>query len=183
MKEDGINYPSSDFLDLREELEHLIPHFQWYVIRHLDYSKPCSCKLKSSDSVENQLPCSRCFRFGYLFTDYLVKGYMWKGTLGFEFKTELGTISTQSNNIVLRHNRTVNKFDQILIIDMDRDTGIIRQPVKVLRLFLVQDSMPLYGKDGRVEFFRASIEERNMDDYRSGHLGSLFTYGGNRSNP
>lgn len=182
MNEDGISYPSSDFLDLREELEHLIPFFHWFVVRHVDYSKPCSCNMVSSDKITNTTICTRCFRFGYLFTDYLTKGYMWKGSLGFEFKTELGMISTQSNNFVARHNRVINKYDQILILDTERDTGVIRQPFKIQRLFLVQDTLPLYGKDGRVEFSKCTIEERNIDDYRSGTLGTSFSYKGNRSN-
>ena len=183
MREDGNKYDSADFLDIREELENLLPHFQWYVLRHLDYSKPCSCTQVPADKINLSQPCTRCLRFGYIFTDYLVKGYMWKGTLGFEFKTDLGVISTQSNNFIVRHNRTINKFDQVILVDMNPDTGVIRQPVKMRRMFLVQDSLPIYGKDGRIEFFRTTIEERSIDDYRSGQIGNSFIYRGNRSNP
>lgn len=183
MREDGSSYDSSDFLDIREELENLLPFFQWYVIRHIDYSRPCSCTLTPADKIKLNQPCSRCLRFGYIFTDYLAKGYMWKGSLGFEFKTDLGVISTQSNNFIVRHNRPINKFDQVIIVDMDPSTGVIRQPVKMRRVFLVQDTLPLYGRDGRIEFFKTTLEERNIDDYKSGQIGTYFSYKGNRSNP
>jgi len=106
---------------------------------------------------------------------------MWQSSMGFEFKTEVGSISTQKNNFVVKHNRPINKYDHIMILDMDPNTGVVRQPITIMRTFQVQDSMPLYGKSGRVEFYRCFIEERNLDDYRHGAVGTRFNYEGNRS--
>lgn len=181
MREAGDLYPDNHILDLREELEEMISHFQWYALRQMDFSKPCSCKTVSSDKLPVEGPCTRCFRFGYLFTDYLVKGYMWKSSMGFEFKTEVGVISTQKSNFVVKHNRPVNKFDNVMMVDVNPDTGVLRQPFRILRMFQVQDSMPLYGKEGRVEHYKCFLEERNLDDYRNGSIGTSFRYQGNRT--
>jgi hypothetical protein len=183
MRESGDQYPDPHILDLREELEELVPFFQWYALRQLDFSKPCGCNVTNPDKIIRNDPCTRCFRFGYLFTDYIVKGYMWKNSMGFEFKTEIGTISTQRNNFVVKHNRPINKFDNVIVMDTHPDTGVIRQPIRMMRLFQVQDSMPLFGKDGRVEHYKCFVEERNLDDYRSGAIGTTFSYQGNRSGP
>lgn len=186
------------FLDLREELENLSKikvdlsnlfdetmnemlenGFRWFGLRQIDYSKPCSCK---SETTDVKTSCTRCFRIGYTFTDFIVKGYMWLSTLGFEFRTAAGDISTQRKNLVLKHDRPVNKFDRILLLDFDHETGELRQPFVISREFVVQDSISLVGKSGRVEFWRCSIEERNIDDGRAGVQGADYTYEGNRSN-
>lgn len=169
------------FLDIREELEQLVPHFQWFGLRQPDYTKPCSCRRLNSDGIVTSSGCSRCFRIGFLFTDYLVKGYLWQSSLGFEFKTSVGNISTQRQNFVLQHDRPVNKFDIVLLMDINPETGLIRQPIKIMRLFQVQDSMPLFGKNGRTEFFKCSVEERNIDDGLSGPIGTNFKYTDNRT--
>lgn len=180
MRENGDNYPDNHLLDIREELEELLPHFQWYALRQIDFSRPCSCTLSPPDKILPTPTCSRCFRYGYLFTDYVIKGYLWKSSLGFEFRTEVGPLSTQKSNFVAKHNRPINKFDNIMILDLDPNNGVLRQPLRIMRLYQVQDSMPLYGKDGRVEFYKCFIEERNLDDYKDGSIGTSLAYNGNR---
>jgi hypothetical protein len=171
----------SHILDLREELEELVPHFQWFGLRQPDYSKPCVCRISNSEGSITSSGCSRCFRIGFLFTDYLVKGYLWQSSMGFEFKTQVAQISTQRQNFILKHDRTINKFDLLLMMDLDPNSGVIRQPIKIMRIFQLQDTMPLFGKDGRVEFFKGTVEERNIDDSLLGPIGTSFTYKGNRS--
>ena len=153
--------------------------FQWFGLRQLDYSKPCSCK---SQAISEKIGCVRCFRTGYAFTDYLVKGYLWISSLGFETRTAAGDISTQRKNLVVRHDRLVNKFDHILELDINHSTGEIIQPFKIVRSYSVQDSLALYGLGGRVEFWRCAIEERNIDDGRYNQTGPEFVNKGNRSN-
>jgi hypothetical protein len=198
MRNEEVNPVNTYFLDLRKELESLSQTkidlsdlfdntmnemlengFRWFGLRQIDYSKPCSCK----STVTSATPvCTRCFRIGYTFTDYLVKGYMWISSLGFEFRTSVGDIATQRKNLVVKHNRPINKLDRILLLDSDSETGRLKQPFIVTREYSIQDSMSLVGKNGRVEFWRCSLEERNMDDGRAGEQGADYSYKGNRSN-
>lgn len=152
--------------------------FQWYGIRQPDYTKKCSCSALLGSSGDPA--CTRCLNTGYLFTDYLVKGYSWLGILGFEYGTNTGVISTQNKIIVLQHNRQINKFDHILELDQEVDTGKVKQPFKITKYYRVQDVAPLKGDSARIEFWKCSIEERNIDDGRPGQLGSEFTYKVNR---
>ncbi len=168
-----------DFMDLREELRGLEHNFHWYGLRQLDYTQPCACKTLPD---EQKLKCVRCFRTGYLFTDFLVKGYKWISTLGFEFRTSAGDISTQRKNFILKHDRPINKFDHVLELDSEPDTGKIRQPFKIVKTFTVQDSYAVYGKNGVTEYYRCSIEERNIDDGLFNEVGAYYSYKGNRSN-
>lgn len=171
--------------DLIKELKALekIGSFRWFGHRRADYTRACSCVSSSDGGIGTASPnCSRCLSTGYLFTDYLVKGYMWLGLLGVEIGSAAGKISTQQRNLVLQHNRPVTKFDFILELDLDPETGNPRQPFRIMRTFKVQDSMALLGDNSRVEFWKASVEERTADDGRPGEVGTSFTYGGNRSN-
>ena len=197
MRDKEVNPINTYFLDIRNELEQLSSikldlsdlfdetlnemmenGFQWFGLRQIDYSKPCACRYETS---EVQATCKRCMRIGYLFTDYIVKGYMWISSLGFEFRTAAGDISTQRKNLVLKHNRPVNKFDKILILDTNPETGQIRQPFVVVRQFSVQDSLALTGKNGRVEFWKCTMEERSIDDGQQARQGTDNSYDGNRS--
>jgi hypothetical protein len=178
-KKDEIPTTKENNVDLREELRHLEHLFRWFGLRHIDFSRPCTCKL-ATDTVDPE--CKRCLRIGYLFTDYLVKGYMWLSALGFEFRTSTGDISTQRKNLVIKHNRPVNKFDKVLILDINPENGQVLQPFKISREFSIQDVMAVLGKDGRVEFWRCSLEERNLDDGRYAPHGVDSQYKGNRSN-
>jgi hypothetical protein len=172
------------FLDIIEELEELAgTGFQWVGLRQPNYSKECACVREEKDG--HRAPsstCRRCMATGYVFTDYLVKAYMWQGVLGIEFGSAAGRISTPLRNLVVQHDRPINKFDMILELDQDTDTGEIRQPFSILRHFKVQDSMPLKGDSGRIEFWKCALEERNLDDDLGNQVGTNFTYEGNRSN-
>jgi len=153
--------------------------FQWFGLRQPDYSKKCSCVgyLGTTDGPA----CSRCMSTGYLFTDTLVKGYLWMGLLGTESQSNMGILSTQIRNLVLEYDKPVNKFDYVLELDQDPNTAKVRQPFKIVKYYRVQDSVPLKGDLGRVEFWKCSVEERNIKDGRPGVDGTAFTYRGNRS--
>lgn len=154
--------------------------FQWYGIRQPDYSKPCSCA--ASLGSEEPKACNRCLSTGYLFTDYLAKGYSWLGILGVEYSSKPGILSTQQRNIVLQFSKQVSKFDIIVELDQNPDTGEIRQPFKIMRYFKIQDCLPLKGDSAKIEFWKCSIEERNIDSGRPGQEGTTFKYLGNKSN-
>ncbi|MCB1712294.1 MAG: hypothetical protein KDH96_07415 [Candidatus Riesia sp.] len=153
---------------------------QWFGLRQADYTKRCGCTPEEGTSEGSN--CSRCFSTGYLFTDYLVKGYMWMGVLGTEFNSIPGVISTQQKNLVIQHDRIVNKFDFVLELDHDPATSKPRQPFQIVKIYRVQDSLPIRGDDSRVEFWKCSIEERNIEDGRPNDLGTGYKYKGNRSN-
>jgi hypothetical protein len=154
--------------------------FQWLGLRQVDYTKKCLCTgiLGTSDCPT----CSRCMSTGYLFSDFLVKGYMWMGILGTGYNSNMGLLSTQIRNVVVEHNRPINKFDYILELDQDPNTAKVRQPFKILKYYHIQDSVAIKGDSGRVEFWKCNVEERNIKDGRPGIDGTGFRYQGNRSN-
>jgi hypothetical protein len=154
--------------------------FQWYGLRQPDYTRKCSCD--GTLGTNTNSTCKRCLSTGYLFTDFLIKGYSWMGLLGVEYGTMAGKLSTQQRNLVVKHNRVINKFDFILELAQDSDTGIITQPFKIVRQFKIQDIIPIKGDSGRIEFWKCTIEERNVDDGRPGIEGNTYNYQGNRSN-
>ena len=145
--------------------------FSWMVLRRIDRTTDCSCKVEETISTEN---CGKCLGLGHPFADRLVKGYMWMGLFGFEFNATPGVLSTQRRNVVLEYTRPVNKFDQILSLSLNPDTGEPNQPFRIQRLFSVQDSIPVRGKGGRVEFWKAVVEERSLSDGRGGEDGTGY---------
>lgn len=161
---------------LRDEIEYLTrSSFRWVGLRSVDYSKPCYCQ-KTGDTPT----CKRCMRTGFLFTDYLVKAYKYQDVMGVLFNAQPVTISTGRDFVILRHDRVVNKRDWILEIELDADTGKPAQPFRVVRMYEVQDVYPLIGDESRREFWKCSIEERNIDDGRPGEQGAGYTYTTNR---
>lgn len=174
--------PDYPFIDIREELLDMFKKtYNWFGLRQADYSKRCNCYV-SKDGISNpNKSCTRCLGIGYAFTDYLVKGYMWLGVLGFEFPSGPGPISTKGLSMIVQHNRTVNKFDIVLELDQDPDGPRLRTPFKITKQYLVQDCLPLRSDDARIEFYRCRIEERTIDSGLPGEEGTNIEYGGNRS--
>lgn len=174
-----IHLGLNDYFD-KTFIEMLDNGFQWVGLRQPDYSKPCGCKT-NQEGITEPANCNRCFRTGYVFTDYLVAAYLWQSALGFEFRSEAGLLSTQRNNMVLKHDRPVNKGDVVFVMDVNTDTGQVKQPFRILRAFVVQDVLALRGKNTRVEFWKCALEERTVDDYRPNQVGTGFKYKGDRS--
>ena len=175
-------YSDYPFIDLRDELKTIFKDFyQWYGLRQPDYSKQCSCTLNTAEGGIRapDKACSRCFSTGFVFTDYIVKGYNWLGNLGAEFPSGPGVISTQANNIVINHRRPLNKGDLILILDQSNDKLVT--PIDVTKQFVIQGAIPMRLDKGRIEYWRGNMEERLITDYRPGEEGTNFKYLGNRS--
>ena len=154
--------------------------FQWFGLRQADYTRKCSCI--GGRGTSEDPTCVRCFSTGYLFTDFIVRGYLWLGVLGVEYGTKPGLLSTQVRNLVLEHNRPISKFDFVLELDQDPDTGRLRQPLRIIKQYRVQDAAPIKGDKARVEFWRCAVEERNVEDGKPGPDGTQYQYEGNRSN-
>jgi len=154
--------------------------FQWFGLRQPDFGKKCGCEPIEGTS-ENHT-CKRCLNTGFLFTDYLVKGYFWMGVLGTEYGAAPGILSTQQKNLVIEHDRPIGKFDFVMELDIDHETGKVRQPFAITRYFRVQDSLPLRGDGTQVEFWKCTLEERNVEDGRPQSGGTAYKYQGNRSN-
>ena len=153
--------------------------FKWIALRQADYDTPCLCTQSEEGYSHPTSDCSRCLGTGYLFTDFLTRAYIWGGFFaGTEFPSEVGRISTQGRNAVLEHDRPVNKFDQILELDLDPEDGKIRQPIRVIRAFTIVDAEAKIGKNSRVEFWKCILEERTLDDDKPGQKGTGFTYKG-----
>lgn len=154
--------------------------FSWVGLRKVDYTIACNCGDTVGGTRTPLASCSRCMGIGHPFTDELVNGYVWRNFfVGSEFPTQLGKISTQGRSVVLQHTETVNKFDWILILDLDPETGQPRQPFSIQQSFIIVDAFALRGKDGRLEFWRCALQERNISDGRPGKGGTSFNYGTN----
>lgn len=176
--------PEYPFIDIREELKDLFSTtYQWFGLRQLDYSSACSCVTNSlNGSSTPDKKCSRCFGSGFKFTDNIVRGYHWIGSPGFEFPAGPGVVTTQSNQLILEWNRTINKNDLVLFLDQEPSSNKLKTPFKILRQFIVQDAKPIRADNSRIEFWKCYLEERTSSNYRPGEEGTNFTYKGNRSN-
>lgn len=163
--------------DLRAQIEALKPEaFVWFALRQADRTKTCACV----DDPNLEGKCKRCLGTKHPFTDHLVKGYLWKRTPGVEYYTSAGRISTGLRNIVFEHDYPVQKFDQILELAMDPETGTPRQPFQIVRTYVLSDIMPLRGRGGRVEFWKGEVEERTLTDDKRGEGGTGYEHISNR---
>lgn len=162
--------------DLRKEIEFLRDRvgFTWMGLRQADYSK------RSVDSGSGT-GGSRTLKTGYTFTDFLVKAFTWQANLGVKFESGVGYLSTQGKNFVVQHDRPINKFDLILELNTDPNTGELRQPFSIIRVFEIQDVMPLIGDGSRTEFWKCNIEERNLDDALAYQPGQANISNNNRN--
>lgn len=176
--------PEYPFLNLREELNDIFKeHYSWFGLRQANHSKKCSCVSDVSKGYTGpSKSCTRCLGSGFKFTDYLVKGYKWLGVLGFEYPSGPGLVATQTNNLILEWSRPVNKGDMILVLDQEPSSSKLITPFKILRQYVIQDSMPLRLDDAKIEFWRCQLEERTVTNNRPGEEGTNFSYKGNRSN-
>lgn len=143
--------------------------FRWLVLRQTNRDMPCA-----------NGPCARCLGTGYGYTDNLVKGFIWNLIPAFKVHSRAGVLSTSIRNLVVEYNRPLKKFDQILEITLDPNTGLPLQPFQVLRSFVLGDASPARGKNGRVEFWKAVVEERSLTDDQEGEKGTGYTHNKNR---
>lgn len=159
--------------NFRNEIKYILDRigFRWAGLRKIDYNRRCSCS-QGSDGITSASGCTRCMQTGYMFTDLLVKVYPWERNLGVIYPAEAGEISTMANNLIIQHNRPVNKFDYYLELDMDPNTGELRQPFRIIKYFEIQNSMPILGDCSRVEYWKCAIEERTVDNGRPGENGN-----------
>lgn len=154
--------------------------FRWFGLRKADVSKKCSCQ--GIQGTADPVPCTRCLSTGYLFTDFLVRGYGWMGVYGVAYPAGPGLLSTQQRNLIVEYDNTITKFDYILELDLNPETGEVRQPFKILRYFRAADSIAIVGVASKIKYWRVLLEEANINDGRPGPIGPTFNYGGNRSN-
>lgn len=170
-------------IDLIKEIRSLTNFsFQWYGFRQLDYSKKCACSNNRDEGITTTSGCSRCFRTGYQFTDFLVKGHIWTSVFGVEFTGPHTTLSTQTKYLLLEWDRPIQKYSFILELDQDSKTGKLIQPFKIMRTYAIQDYDSYKGDNARIEYWKCLIEERNFDDGTAGEEGTNNLYKGNRSN-
>lgn len=167
-----------DYIDLRDVISELDGiGFKWFALRQADLSKSCECINDNSKGIRQaRADCKRCLGGGYLFTDHLVRAYDWAYTPGTQFQTEVGPLATQVRNFVVQFSRVLNKFDYILDLDRVNDTGAVRQPFKVMRVFQIQDTMQLTGKSGRTEFWKCVAEERTFNFGKTNIEGTNYSH-------
>jgi len=164
--------------DLRRVLDLMAnQRFAWLGMRKANRSAKCSCTKATSKANQG---CKRCLGTGFGFTDRLISGYFWMATEGKSFVTEAGRIATQTRNLVLQHDRPISKFDQILLLEVDADTGEPVQPFKIVKRFLIQDAIGMRGPGGRLEFWKCSAEERTFSDDQGGEAGTGYRHSSNR---
>jgi len=153
--------------------------FQWFGLRQANFNSRCGCD--PMEGTTQNHTCTRCLNTGFLFTDYLVKGFFWLGILGVEYGSNPGLISTQQKNLIIKHNKPISKFDFALELDYDEATEKVKQPFVINKYFKVQDSTAIKGDNSRIEFYKCAVEERNIKDGRPQTGGTDFTLKGDIS--
>ncbi|RMH18624.1 MAG: hypothetical protein D6698_06745 [Gammaproteobacteria bacterium] len=141
-------------------------HYRWVGLRQANRNQKCDHK--------GDAPCPRCLNTGFVFTDFLVKAYLWISTPGVEFYSEAGRISTFRVRCVVQHDRPVNKYDMILELAADHDTGIPTQPFSIIRTYVVADSFGIRGREGKVLYWAVYLEERTTQDGKPGPRGTQY---------
>ena len=151
------------FLDLRKQVETLRKNtsFRWVALRTADLSKKCSSCL-NKDQYEVGL-CKRCFNTGHAFVDKLVSAHSSLSIPGVDFSGPIGQANTKIQYFYIEHNQRPKNTDFILELDINEKTGVPRQPFRIIRAYKINDTNPLKGIDGRTEFWRCFVEERNYD--------------------
>ena len=175
----GSKYMSQRVIgeDIREVLETIGTEFAWLGLRKANRSIKCYCTENPDVSQGN---CSQCLGTGFGFTDRLISGYFWMATQGKAFMTEAGRIATQTRNLILQYDYPLVKFDQVLLLDVDPDTGEPTQPFKIMRRFLIQDAIAMRDGDGRLQFWKCEAEERSFSDDQGGEPGTDYHHISNR---
>lgn len=107
--------------------------------------------------------CRFCLGTGYPYVDKLVQGYRYLATPGFDFRAQIGIVNTETNVFIVKYDKQPKSTDLIAELVLDETTGNPRQPFKISKMFKIQDAFPLRGDDGRIEFWRCFVEERNFD--------------------
>jgi hypothetical protein len=162
------------FINLRKEIETLRDNvgFYWVALRVIDLSKKTN---QSSDKVPSNYDQpnpedSKSLLINHSYSDKLVKAFRYLGSPGFDFLTQLGNINTRSATFIVEYDKQPKDTDFILELESDEETHIPYQPFNVVKVFKIQDSFPLRGDDGRIEFWRCHVEERNLDFSSKGVL-------------
>ena len=165
------------WIDFRKEIEELKDSegFRWVALRSADLTKQCmECARSVNDSYDQPNPyCSSCLGTGFGYVDKLVKGYRYLSTPGFDFRTQLGIVNTESQVYILEHDTYPKEVDLILELEQDelKKPPTPRQPFVVMSVFKIQHAFPVRGSGGgRIEFWRCFVEERNFSRGKKGYL-------------
>jgi hypothetical protein len=153
------------WIDLRKEIETLrdAVGFRWIALRSLDLTQRClECIKTTNDSFDQPGSCSACMGSGFVFIDKLVKGFRYLSTPGFDFRSEIGILNTETQVYIIEHDKKPKETDFIFELELNEETGTPRQPFSVNRVFKIQNAFPARGDDGRIEFWRCFVEERNL---------------------
>lgn len=158
-------------IDLRKELALLRKHLghRWVAHRSIDLSKACTECGRVNDDIHRQpqKTCSACHGIGYSYVDKVVKGFRYLSVPGVDLKTSVGFVNTRSEVYILEHDCYPKPVDWILELELNETTMVPVQPFRVTSAFKIQDCMALRGDNGRIEFWRCPVEERNLDYGRS----------------
>jgi hypothetical protein len=162
------------FLDIRKEISTLKDSagFFWLALRSVVLTEPCiECSKAVGGNYDQPNPsCTTCLGIGYTWIDKIVKGFTYQFAPGFDFRSELGVINTQSRVYILEHDTFPKNKDYILELDLNEKTGKPKQPFKINRSFKVQGAFPHRGEEGRIEHWRCFTEERNFTKAGEGVL-------------
>jgi hypothetical protein len=156
------------FLDLRKEIDTILKSvgFSWVALRAVDLSTPCTeCKKALGDHYDQVSPtCTSCMGIGYLYIDKIVKGFRYMSSPGFDFRSNIGTLNTETQVYILEHDKAPKETDYILELDLDEATGSPIQPFKARKSFKIQSTFGARGDKGRIELWRCFVEERNLEN-------------------
>lgn len=156
-----------DFIDLRKELAELKAHavHKWVALRSVDLSKPCNeCKAQEDPNYDQPAAyCKTCMSMGYSYIDKLVKGYRFEAAPGFDTKSNIGILNLKTQVYILEHGAVPKPVDWILELDMNEVTMVPKTPFKITNSFKIENALDMRDKDGRIEFWRCYVRERNLD--------------------
>jgi hypothetical protein len=156
------------FLDLRKELDTMLESvgFSWVALRSVDLSTPCTeCKKPTGDHYDQPSPtCTSCMGIGYLYIDKIVKGFRYMSSPGFDFRSNIGMLNTETQVYILEHDKAPKETDYVLELNLDEDTGAPSQPFEVTKSFKIQSTFAARGDKGRIELWRCFVEERNLEN-------------------
>ena len=156
------------FLDLRKELDTMLKSvgFSWVALRSVDLTLPCKeCKKPIGDQYDQpSLTCTSCMGTGYLYIDKIVKGFRYMSSPGFDFRSNIGTLNTETQVYILEHDKMPKETDYILELNKNETTGVPAQPFQVTKAFKIQNAFAARGDNGRIEMWRCFVEERNLEN-------------------
>lgn len=161
--------PKFGFINIEKEVDDLLDEFgDWVAIRSIDFSQPTHQAQESvKDNYEQSNPDFQHIVANYPYVDKLVRGRRYLAQPGFDFQTQVGVLNTKLQVYIIASDKYPKNTDYILELYKDENTGVVKQPFQINRVWKIQDAQPMRGGQpvkhpAGIEFFRCFVEEDNI---------------------